>query len=74
MLALERPSTIAQYAISTKINELPEDFYATYLEKINAVSIEDVQRVANKYFTVDNARFIIVGKGSEVVANLEKNV
>ena len=72
VLALERPSTIAQYAISTKINELPEDFYANYLEKINAVSIEDVQRVANKYFTADNARFIVVGKGSEVVANLEK--
>lgn len=72
VLALERPSTIAQYAISTKINELPEDFYATYLKKINAVSIEDVQRVANKYFTADNARFIVVGKGSEVVANLEK--
>jgi predicted Zn-dependent peptidase len=72
VLALERPSTIAQYAISTKINELPEDFYATYLEKINAVSIEDVQRVANKYFTADNARFIVVGKGSEVSANLEK--
>lgn len=72
VLALERPSTIAQYAISRKINELPEDFYATYLEKINAVSIEDVQRVANKYFTADNARFIVVGKGSEVVSNLEK--
>lgn len=72
VLALERPSTIAGYAISTKINELPEDFYTTYLEKINAVSIEDVQRVANKYFTSDNARFIVVGKGSEVVANLEK--
>ena len=72
VLALERPSTIARYAVNTKINELPEDFYATYLEKINAVSIEDVQRVANKYFTADNARFIIVGKGSEVVANLEK--
>ena len=72
VLALERPSTIAGYAISTKINELPEDFYTTYLEKINAVSIEDVQRVANKYFTADNARFIVVGKGSEVVPNLEK--
>lgn len=72
VLALERPSTIARYAVNTKINELPEDFYATYLEKINAVTIEDVQRVANIYFTADNARFIVVGKGSEVVANLEK--
>ena len=72
VLALERPSTIAQYAINTKINELPEDFYATYLEKINAVSIEDVNRVANLYFTADKARIVVVGKGSEVIGNLEK--
>ena len=72
VLALERPSTIAQYAINTKVNELPEDFYATYLEKINAVSIEDVTRVANLYFTADTARIIVVGKGSEVIGNLEK--
>jgi zinc protease len=72
VLALERPSTIAQYAINTKINELPADFYATYLEKINAVSIEDVNRVANLYFTADNARIVVVGKGSEVITNLEK--
>ncbi|MDA9026677.1 insulinase family protein [Flavobacteriaceae bacterium] len=72
VLALERPSTIAQYAISTKVNELPEDFYTTYLQKINAVTIEDVQRVANKYFSAENARIIIVGKGSEVIENLEK--
>lgn len=72
VLALERPSTIAQYAINTKVNELPEDFYATYLEKINAVSIEDVNRVANLYFTADKARIVVVGKGSEVITNLEK--
>ena len=72
VLALERPSTIAQYAINTKVNELPEDFYATYLEKINAVSIEDVTRIANLYFTADTARIIVVGKGSEVIGNLEK--
>ena len=72
VLALERPSTIAQYAINTKVNELPEDFYATYLEKINAVTIEDVNRVANLYFTADKARIVVVGKGSEVVENLEK--
>jgi len=72
VLALERPSTIAQYAINTKINELPEDFYATYLQKINAVTIEDVKRVANIYFTADTARIVVVGKGSEVIENLEK--
>ncbi|MBN4085090.1 insulinase family protein [Flavobacteriaceae bacterium AH-315-B10] len=72
VLALERPQTIARYALNIKINDLPEDFYATYLEKINALTIEDIKRVANTYFKADNARIVVVGKGSEVLANLEK--
>ncbi|WP_034062699.1 M16 family metallopeptidase [Lacinutrix jangbogonensis] len=72
VLALERPETIARYALNIKLNDLPKDFYKTYLTKINAVTADDVQRIANKYFTEQNARVIVVGKGSEVVANLEK--
>ncbi|MDX1271236.1 pitrilysin family protein [Bizionia paragorgiae] len=72
VLALESPSTVARYALNIKVNNLPKDFYKTYLEKINAVTIDDVQRVANKYFSTDNARVIVVGKGSEVIPNLEK--
>jgi zinc protease len=72
VMALERPQTMAQYALNIKLNNLPKDFYATYLEKINAVSIEDVKRVTNKHFKVDNARIVVVGKGSDVLANLEK--
>ena len=72
VLALEQPSTIARYAINIKTNNLPADFYSTYLEKINAVTTADVQRVANKYFNGSNARFIVVGKGSDVIGNLEK--
>lgn len=72
VLALERPSTIAGYALDVIYNNLPDTFYENYLEKINAVSIEDVKRVANTYFNVDNARIIIVGKGSDIVTNLEK--
>ncbi len=72
VLALERPQTIANYALNIKLNDLPKDFYSTYLEKINAVTKEDVQRVANKYFKTENARVIVVGKGSEVLENLEK--
>ena len=70
--ALEQPQTIANYALNIKINNLPEDFYETYLEKINAVSADDVKRVANKYFKTDNARVIVVGKGSDILESLEK--
>lgn len=72
VMALEQPQTIARYALSIKLNNLPQDFYTTYLEKINAVTAEDVKRVANKYFLSDNARIIVVGKGSDVLENLEK--
>jgi len=72
VLALERPQTIARYALNIKLNDLPEDFYVTFLEKINAVTKEDVKRVANTYFKAENARIVVVGKGSDVIPNLEK--
>lgn len=72
VLALERPSTIARYALAIQTEGLPEDFYSTYLQKINAVSIEDIQRVTQKYFHLDRARIFVTGKGSEVLENLEK--
>ena len=72
VMALEQPSTIARYALNIKVNNLPENFYETYLEKINAVTIEDVQRVAQKYFNVDNARIVIAGKASDAIPNLKK--
>ena len=72
VLALERPQTVARYALNIKTNDLPADFYETYLQKINAVTADDVMRVANKYFKPENARIIVVGKGSEVFENLEK--
>lgn len=72
VLALERPQTIARYALNIKLNKLPKDFYTKYLEKINAVTAEDVKRVANKYFKPENARIVVVGKASEILENLEK--
>ena len=69
---VEKPQTVAGYALNIRINNLPEDFYETYLTKINAVTIEDIQRVAQKYFSADNARIIITGKALDVLPNLEK--
>ena len=63
VLALERPSTIARYALAIQTEGLPADFYTTYLQKINAVSIEDIQRVTQQYFHLDKARIFVTGKG-----------
>ena len=70
--AIERPSTIANYALNILINDLPKDYYKNYLANINAVTLEDVQNAAIKHFKADNARIIITGKGIDVLNNLEK--
>jgi hypothetical protein len=70
--AVERPSTVASYALNILINDLPENYYENYLSNFNAVTIDDVQNAAIKYFEADKARIIITGKGIDVLNNLEK--
>ena len=72
IMALEDPQTIARYALNIETEDLPKDFYKTYLERLEKVTIEDVQNVAQKYFNSSNARVVVTGKGSEVLENLEK--
>ncbi len=72
VMGVEKPSTVARYALNIRTKDLPSDFYTTYLGKINAVTADDVKRVANTYFKSQNARIIVVGKGSDVIGNLEK--
>jgi len=72
VMALEAPVTIARYALNIETEGLPKDFYKTYLEKINAITIADVQNAAQKYFSSDNTRIVVIAKGSEVLENLEK--
>jgi predicted Zn-dependent peptidase len=72
VMQVEKPATIARYALNILTEGLPADFYENYIKNINAVTANDVQRVANKYFMANNFRILVVGKGSEVLAGLEK--
>ncbi len=72
VLRLENPSTVANYALNIELNNLPEDFYENYLKKINAVTVEDVKRVANKYIKPEHLRFVIGGKGADIASGLEE--
>lgn len=72
VMQIEKPQTVAGYALRIKTQGLPEDFYENYIKNINAVTADDVLAVANKYFLEDNIRVVVVGKGSEVISGLEK--
>ena len=69
-LGMEDPARMATYASNILINNLPKDFYKTYLQKINAVTLADLKNVANTYFNESNSRIVIVGNGSTILPKL----
>lgn len=71
-LRMEDPSITATYASNILINNLPKDFYSTYLQKINSVTIDDIKRVARNYFNETNSRIVIVGNAKKIIPNLAR--
>ncbi len=71
VLATESPSTVANYSVQIKTENLGKDFYKNYLSKINSISIEQVRNTANKYFDLENGQIIVAGKGSAIADKLE---
>lgn len=71
-LGMENPATAATYASNILINNLPKDYYSTFLQKINAVTVDDVKRVAQRYFNESNSRIVIVGNGKKILPNLTR--
>ncbi len=72
VMQIEKPQTVAGYALRTQTQNLPPDFYENYIKNISAVTADDVMRVANKYFLAENTRMVIVGKAADVLPSLEK--
>ena len=70
VMAMEKPGTIARYALMTQTQNLPADFFETYVKNINAVTTDDILRVSQKYFKDANIRVLVTGKASEVLDGL----
>ncbi|RMG80347.1 MAG: insulinase family protein, partial [Bacteroidetes bacterium] len=69
---LENPQTIARFARNTLRYNLPEDYYATYLEKVAAVTKSDILEMAKKYITPNDCHILVVGNKDEVADKLAR--
>lgn len=70
--SLERPETVAAYAINIERYDLPEDYYNNYVKNVQAVTGDDIQRMAQKYISPDNAYIVAVGEASEIEQQLAR--
>lgn len=64
--SLESPSTIANFALNTERYNLPKDYYATYLQKMNSYTVEDINKAAVDLIQPDKMYITAVGNGSEI--------
>ncbi|MEP6493252.1 MAG: pitrilysin family protein [bacterium] len=66
-LAQSLPSDFASVAATSNavaslyLQDLPQDYYQTFAAKVNAVTKDDLVRVAKKYIDLDHLDIIIVG-------------
>ncbi len=71
-LSLAEPRTIADFAFEIARHNLPADYYTNYLRNLEAVTVEDIQRVAKRYVLPENCHIMIVGKADDVSEGLKQ--
>jgi len=70
--SLESPNTIANFALSIAVNNLPADYYQKYLTNLAAVDAQKVQDVAAALLNPAKMHIVIVGNAKQIAAGLEK--
>lgn len=68
--SLESPQTVARFALNTVRYNLPKDYYATYLERLAAVTADDVMAAAKKFLHPDQTYLLVVGNKPAVAEKL----
>lgn len=71
-LQLETPNAIASKVINLKLNNLSDDYYNTYIKKINELNKEDIKNAAQKFLHPDKLIFSIAGNTKEIEEKMKQ--
>ncbi len=71
-LQLETPNAIASKVINLKLNNLGDNYYNTYIGKINDLTKEDIKEAAQKYLHPDNLTISIAGNSDEIKDSMKE--
>lgn len=70
-LALETQSGLAGKLLERKLYGLPEDYLETYVDKIMAVTPDQVREMARKHIDLDNIIICVVGDAAKIKPELQ---
>ncbi len=65
-IRIETQDGLIDQLVTIKMLDLPKDYLQTYRDRVNGVTADEIQRVAQQYVTPDRAAVVIVGDASEV--------
>src|SRR5262249_46269529 len=69
-LTIETPESIAMQVVNALFYGLPVDQLQTFRERVNAVTVDDVQRVAKTYLRPDRLSVVLVGNAKAFASQL----
>ncbi|HJP94276.1 MAG TPA: pitrilysin family protein [Pyrinomonadaceae bacterium] len=70
-IRLETQEGMTDQLVQIKMLNLPDDYLQTYRDRVQAVTIEEIQHVAAKYVRPDEAALVVVGDGSSVLEQIK---
>ncbi|MET0752525.1 MAG: pitrilysin family protein, partial [Pyrinomonadaceae bacterium] len=67
----ETQEGLTNLIVSQKLYNLPDDYLQTYRDKINEITLEDIERVAKKYITPEKIAVVIVGDAENILEQVK---
>ncbi len=68
----ESPQQIAGALVNLVVYKLPDDYFVNYLKNVDAVTLADVQRVAQKYLDTSRMAMVVVGDTKVIRPGIEQ--
>ena len=65
-IRIETQDGLIDQLVNIKMLDLPDDYLRTYRDQVNSVTTDEIQTVAQKYVTPDEAAIVIVGDAAEI--------
>lgn len=70
-LRIETQEGLVDQLVQIKMMGLPDDYLHIYRDRVNAITIADLRRVAQQYVTPDKAAVVVVGDAAEIIDQIE---